>query len=61
MTNILERLSTLDPNKFSVEDVAYVMGIWRWSAKLIVDTAVRRREFVLRDDGFYSLIKKETK
>ena len=32
-----------------------------WSAKLIVDTAVRRREFVLRDDGFYSLIKKETK
>ena len=51
----IKRLSELNPDKFSIEDVMAIFGMWRWFAKLVMKTGVRRGEFS-KDGEFYALI-----
>lgn len=51
---LLDRLFSIDIDRFTVDDVAFVVGTWRWVAKLILRTAVRRGECErIGDSEFY--------
>ena len=41
-----------DSDKFTIEDVMDIFGMWRWFAKLALGTGVRRGEFA-KDGEFY--------
>lgn len=52
----MDLLSKLDVNRFTVEETAKLMHCFRWTAKLILKTAVWRGEFTQNEDGTYRLI-----
>ena len=51
------KLSKLNPDRFSIQDVCGILSVSPRSAKWICETAVRRGEFA-REDDFYRLCDK---
>lgn len=53
----IELLNKIDPDHFTLDEVMAIWGIrWRWVARMIMNTGIRRREFSLKE-GYYKLEK----
>ena len=53
----LELLSKLNPDDFSVEEVAALLGCWKWTTREILSTGVRQGVFTRLANGNYRLTK----
>lgn len=53
--HLVERLAALDTTRFTVEELAHVFNTWRWVARLLIKSCVRRGEFIRIDDEHYAV------
>lgn len=51
-------LENLNPNKFTVDEIAKIMGWFKWVAKFCCNTAVRQGLFNKLDETHYQLTMK---